>query len=249
VVAFRIGILPPPGTLKSCRQKYAVLSGAGNLYVEPPWRQGTRSPTTLVIEPWGIDSSHFTSTSWTAPDRAALCTSSGCLHQVYISADGAYRLVFSANVSDTTLKFLDHAPAIEIDCERFGPQDCPHALRWNGRRFASPGEHQQNSARLKAIEPILPLAFDTRRPYLDVVVVHRLSGILELSRPSAEPRAEQAKKVGGIDALNKLDQVREDTFYADISPFSRFVSHNEPSASGAELSARPRPVWSEESKP
>lgn len=70
-------------------------------------------------------------------NKAALCTDGGCLHQVYISTDGVYRLAFSANVPDVTLTFLDgRAPAIEIDCETFGTPCRPRVLRWNGRGFA-----------------------------------------------------------------------------------------------------------------
>jgi hypothetical protein len=65
---------------------------------------------------------------------AGLCTNRGCLHQVYISTDGAYRLAFSANVPDITLTFLDHTPAIEIDGEISSWQG-PRVLRWNGRGF------------------------------------------------------------------------------------------------------------------
>jgi hypothetical protein len=67
-------------------------------------------------------------------NRAAFCTNQGCLHQVYASTDGVYRLVFSANVADVTLKVIDHTPAVEIECMAVGPQ-CPRVLRWNGRRF------------------------------------------------------------------------------------------------------------------
>jgi len=70
-------------------------------------------------------------------DKAALCTDRGCLHQVYISTDGAYHLAFSANVPEVTLTFLDGTvPAVEIDCEIFSIQCRPRVLRWNGRRFA-----------------------------------------------------------------------------------------------------------------
>lgn len=67
-------------------------------------------------------------------NRAALCTNQGCLHQVYVSQDGAYRLAFSANVPEVTLRFLGNTPTVEIDC---GPLDrqCPRVLRWNGRSF------------------------------------------------------------------------------------------------------------------
>jgi hypothetical protein len=67
-------------------------------------------------------------------NRPALCTSLGCLHQVYISSGGTYRLVFSANVPELTLSLLDHTPAIEIDGDISSSQS-PRVLRWNGRRF------------------------------------------------------------------------------------------------------------------
>jgi len=67
-------------------------------------------------------------------NRAALCSNQGCLHQVYIYTDGAYRLAFSANVPDVTLTLVDHTPAIEIDGETFSWQR-PRLLRWNGRGF------------------------------------------------------------------------------------------------------------------
>jgi hypothetical protein len=67
-------------------------------------------------------------------NKAALCSDQGCLHQVYALTDGAYRLVFSANVPDVTLKLLDHTLAVEIECRTLDPQ-CPRVLRWNGRRF------------------------------------------------------------------------------------------------------------------
>ena len=160
-------------------------------------------------------------------NRAALCTSRGCLHQVYMSTDGVYRLVFSANVSDITLRFLDHTPAIEIDCERFGPQDCPRVLRWNGRRFAGQPYDQLSRAQLKAIEATR-LVTDTRRAYFDVVVATNLASVRERSKLSANARAELAKKIGGIGALNKPDQTRGRTSYADDVPLAQvFLAQRE----------------------
>ena len=70
-------------------------------------------------------------------NKTTLCTAQGCLHQVYVSTDGVYRLAFSANVPDVTLTFLDgRVPAIEIDCDTFSTQCRPRVLRWNGRGFA-----------------------------------------------------------------------------------------------------------------
>ena len=67
--------------------------------------------------------------------KEALCTAQGCLHQMYFSSGGAYRLVFSANVGEVTLTLFDHTPALEIVCVA-SDQRCPRVLRWDGRRFA-----------------------------------------------------------------------------------------------------------------
>jgi hypothetical protein len=68
-------------------------------------------------------------------NKAALCTNAGCLHQVYVSTDGTYRLAFSANVRDVTLTFIDHKPALEVDCDSLLRLQCSRILRWNGHRF------------------------------------------------------------------------------------------------------------------
>lgn len=69
-------------------------------------------------------------------DRGSLCTNQGCLHEVYISTGSTYHLAFSAHVPDVALRFVDHTPTIEIDCETYSFQDCARVLRWDGRRFA-----------------------------------------------------------------------------------------------------------------
>ena len=66
--------------------------------------------------------------------KEALCTAQGCLHQIYFSSGGAYRLVFSANIGEVTLTLFDHTPALAIDCGPSSPR-CPRVLRWDGRRF------------------------------------------------------------------------------------------------------------------
>ena len=68
-------------------------------------------------------------------NRAAICNNRGCLHQVYVSMGGTYRVVFTEYVEDLTLRFADHTPALEIECTALDAQ-CPRVLRWNGRRFA-----------------------------------------------------------------------------------------------------------------
>lgn len=64
-------------------------------------------------------------------DRLMFCNSGKCLHQVYMSDGGRYRLMMSVRASEVTLRNLDTAPAIEVECG-FGRQ---RTWRWNGNRF------------------------------------------------------------------------------------------------------------------
>lgn len=69
-------------------------------------------------------------------DRAAVCTQTRCLHQVFESAGGKYRLVWSGRVSDLEMKLVGDHPAIDITCDR-SESNCPHMLVWNGDRFVA----------------------------------------------------------------------------------------------------------------
>lgn len=64
----------------------------------------------------------------------SFCDSTGCLHQVYLSNGGPYRLAFSASADEVTLKLVDRMPAIEVNC-RNGRQNGAQLLRWDGRHF------------------------------------------------------------------------------------------------------------------
>lgn len=99
----------------------------------PTEKRNPCSPTTSAITLLciGLIPLHFHELGCT--NRGALCTNQGCLHQVYISTDGAYRLAFSANVPNVTLALLDHTPEIEIHGEIFGWRS--RVLHWNGRDF------------------------------------------------------------------------------------------------------------------
>jgi hypothetical protein len=66
--------------------------------------------------------------------RASICTAAGCLHQVYASKGGPYRLVLSVYAPEIELKHLGNAAAVEVAC---GPSSrrCSRLLRWNGAHF------------------------------------------------------------------------------------------------------------------
>lgn len=67
-------------------------------------------------------------------DRAKVCTSSGCLHQVYSTSRTGYRLVYTGYVRELELKRVDDVAAIEISCAP-EVQNCRRTLWWNGRGF------------------------------------------------------------------------------------------------------------------
>ena len=70
---------------------------------------------------------------WCA-NRPAICTRTGCLHQVYVSSNSKYRRVWSGYAREIELKhFGDHA-AIEITCDH-SAGECSRLLRWDGKRF------------------------------------------------------------------------------------------------------------------
>jgi hypothetical protein len=75
---------------------------------------------------------HFNELS--CDNREAVCNHQGCLHQVYVSIGGIYRIVFTEYVEDLTLRLVDHTPALEIECAALDAR-CPRILRWNGSRF------------------------------------------------------------------------------------------------------------------
>jgi hypothetical protein len=65
---------------------------------------------------------------------AARCTDASCLHQVFVSSDGHYRLVLSTYVRELELKKIGNTPVVELACASTNPH-CARVLRWNGTRF------------------------------------------------------------------------------------------------------------------
>jgi hypothetical protein len=62
-------------------------------------------------------------------NRAAVCNSGGCLHEVYLESGGRHRLVFSVRARD--VKMTDGAAAgLEVN---YGTSN--RFFRWNGARF------------------------------------------------------------------------------------------------------------------
>jgi outer membrane protein TolC len=72
-------------------------------------------------------------------------------------------------------------------------------------------------AQLRAAEETLRLAADVRRAYYRTVAANELVGLLTDAKSTAESTAQLALKLGQTGALNKLDQAREQVFYAETT--------------------------------
>jgi outer membrane protein TolC len=72
-------------------------------------------------------------------------------------------------------------------------------------------------AQLRAAEETLRLAADVRRAYYRAVAANELVGLLNDAKSTAESTAQLAEKLGQTGAMNKLDQAREQVFYAETT--------------------------------
>jgi outer membrane protein TolC len=72
-------------------------------------------------------------------------------------------------------------------------------------------------AQLRAIAATLRTAIAARRAYYRAVAARELVGFLAQAQGAADTAAQLARRLGETGALNKLDQAREQEFYADIT--------------------------------
>jgi outer membrane protein TolC len=72
-------------------------------------------------------------------------------------------------------------------------------------------------AQLRAAEDTLRLAAEVRRSYYRAVAANELVGLLTDAKSTAESTAQLAEKLGQTGSLNKLDQAREQVFYAETT--------------------------------
>lgn len=72
-------------------------------------------------------------------------------------------------------------------------------------------------AQLRAAEETLRLAADVRRAYYRAIAANELVGLLTDAKSTAESTAQLAQKLGETGSLNKLDQAREQVFYAETT--------------------------------
>ncbi|MEO6380927.1 MAG: TolC family protein [Nitrobacter sp.] len=96
-------------------------------------------------------------------------------------------------------------------------------------------------AQLRAALETLRLASDVRRSYYRAVAANELVGFLIDTKSTAEATAKLASKLGETGSLNKLDQAREQVFYAETT--ADLASTRQEATSSREALARLLGLW------
>jgi outer membrane protein TolC len=97
------------------------------------------------------------------------------------------------------------------------------------------------AAQLRAALETLRLAADVRRAWYRAVAANELVGVLTDANSTAESTAQLAQKLGETGSLNKLDQAREQVFYAETT--ADLASARQAAASARERLSRLLGVW------
>ena len=99
-------------------------------------------------------------------------------------------------------------------------------------------------AQLRAALETLRLAAEIRRAYFRTIAANEMVGLLTDAKSTAESTAQLAKKLGETGALNKLDQAREQVFYAETT--AELASARQAATSSRERLARLMGLWGED---
>ena len=98
-----------------------------------------------------------------------------------------------------------------------------------------------HQAQLRAALETLRLAAEVRRAYFRAVAASEMVGLLTDAKSTAEATAQLAKKLGETGSMNKLDQAREEVFYAETT--ADLASARQEAASSRERLARLMGLW------
>jgi outer membrane protein TolC len=96
-------------------------------------------------------------------------------------------------------------------------------------------------AQLRAAEETLRLAAEVRQAYYRTVAANELAALLSDAQATAESTARLAQKLGETGALNKLDQAREQVFYAETT--AELATARQDASSSRERLIRPLGLW------
>ena len=73
------------------------------------------------------------------------------------------------------------------------------------------------AAQFRAAEAVARIAADTRRAYYRAVGAQQIANLLAQSQGAASAATQMARRMGETGALNRLDQAREQLFFAELS--------------------------------
>jgi len=96
-------------------------------------------------------------------------------------------------------------------------------------------------AQLVAAEQTLRIAAQTRRNYYRAVAATEAADFLAQAQSAAQTAAQMARRLGETGALNKLDQAREQVFYADLT--TQVAAARQRAASEREQLTRLMGLW------
>lgn len=99
-------------------------------------------------------------------------------------------------------------------------------------------------AQLRAAEETLRVAAETRRAFYRAVAAQEQGGFLAQAKSAAETAGQLAQRLGETGAMNKLDQAREQVFYADIT--GQLATTRQRAASERERLIRMLGLWGHE---
>jgi outer membrane protein TolC len=99
-------------------------------------------------------------------------------------------------------------------------------------------------AQLRAADQTLRVAHEARRAYYRAVAARELVRFLTQSQAAAETATQLAARLGETGAMNKLDQAREQVFYADLT--AQLATARQRESSEREVLIRAMGLWSTE---
>lgn len=102
-------------------------------------------------------------------------------------------------------------------------------------------EDRFHQAQLRAADATLRVAAEARRAFYRAVAAQQAATFLEQSKAAAETATKIARRLGETGAMNKLDQAREQVFYAEIA--AQLATQQQRASSERERVARALGLW------
>ena len=130
-------------------------------------------------------------------------------------ASAEARMVGASLPPNPTFSYLRIAGAAEIEIERRIVGDILALATLPARSEIALTRFRQ--AQLRAARETLRLAAETRGAYYRAVAARELAGFLTQAQSAADSASQLAERLGRTGAMNKLDQAREQVFYADLT--------------------------------